>query len=305
MATMPFLCQPKSFLWPEHVSHQVTPSDIFKYRHVPPAATFFWRLAVTVYFIVWFFMGFDLAPSALYFCFLTNWGWTLSLAYFAFATVHNWYVWREEMGERRIGSEGDSALLLEQSQARLRLHKTITLLFEIALPLEIVIASLFWLVVWPVLHEEHILDHGFPLYINLNLHAVGLGLLAIEFLQHQIPFFSRHLIVSLLLGAVYCPINAGATFLTGKPLYPVLTWQDWNSAILVVVAFLAQTVFHFLCQGIRLTCCRRRTAIEPSMASQLPLHQPASLVAEPASGEETSASDHEGRGVTVAVKAGA
>eukprot|EP01017_Pseudomicrothorax_dubius_P027489 TRINITY_DN3174_c0_g1_i2.p1 TRINITY_DN3174_c0_g1~~TRINITY_DN3174_c0_g1_i2.p1 ORF type:complete len:237 (-),score=28.37 TRINITY_DN3174_c0_g1_i2:116-826(-) len=99
-------------------------------------------------------------------------------------------------------------------------------------------AFVFWLAIYPT---RPIGFYSDPLRLigTLLLHGVVYVIVGVELIIGQVPFdpaFKPPLIAS---GVIYAIQNFLVVISVNQPLYNVLTWRDYRSAILVVVAYVA------------------------------------------------------------------
>jgi len=68
-------------------------------------------------------------------------------------------------------------------------------------------------------------------------HSVPLLCLIVDFLFNATPTVKRHLRVILFVGGIYTMIMITVSLAADKPIYPVLTFKDIASYILVFIVF--------------------------------------------------------------------
>jgi len=119
-------------------------------------------------------------------------------------------------------------------------------LFEILVPMNILITLVFWVFLYPDLigrdfkttqKVEFFTSHSLPLIVT-----------QIDFWVNGWMFKYSHLVIVIGFAIVYMIVNLIATFALGTPLYPIITWKDWGTAIfvpclmiLIICLFLAFT----------------------------------------------------------------
>ena len=98
--------------------------------------------------------------------------------------------------------------------------------------MEFIITLVYWSMLLPYVLKE---SWGTAVMIGLSLiHAYPFLSLLIELFCTVHLMRKRHLFITIIVGIVYVVVNITVTFARGDPVYPILTWREWQSAVLVV-----------------------------------------------------------------------
>ena len=146
------------------------------------------------------------------------------------------------------------------------LHARATqLLFAIAVPFQLVIVTLYWL----LLAAPQ--PNAFRAWDNIESHGIKFALLWADLLVSAMVLPTPQLLVTLACAAVYLAINLAVT-LSSYPVYSVLKWNSGASAVLVGGAMAYMVSAFFLAQCLarardRLAARLRRPAQGGSSSS--------------------------------------
>lgn len=147
-----------------------------------------------------------------------------------------------------------------------KLWKVWLLLFEGSLIFEIIITAFFWLILWPILKKTEYVQQLSPLrYAEVYaVHILPLFFLVVDWLLHAVPIAMRHISVMLVVGALYIVLNITVA-IAFKPIYPVLTWDNEESYLLVMSVATFQIILYLvLCwiNNCKLRCNKRDQDLE-------------------------------------------
>lgn len=67
--------------------------------------------------------------------------------------------------------------------------------------------------------------------MNVTVHALPLILLIIDFVLNRVPFVLRHIVIAIFVILIYGIMNMSITLITGHPLYPILDYKDYKTAL--------------------------------------------------------------------------
>jgi hypothetical protein len=112
----------------------------------------------------------------------------------------------------------------------------------IATPAELLVALLYWL----VLYTPGTDDTPILLYRDLVVHAMCCLTIWIDLVVGNKRFPDRHVVITLIMAVAYLLVNLGVTLGTGIYVYSVLTWKSGGTAGLVIGALIAVIVFFYL-----------------------------------------------------------
>ncbi|CEM37663.1 unnamed protein product [Vitrella brassicaformis CCMP3155] len=234
------------WLWPPHYDQAITGS-VFEYWGCAPVSTLVTRILFAIYFVVWFALGFERNLTGEYFAFLTIWGFIISGGYAIASVVLSSY---QLQGDKDAGGRP--------------LRRWTCVLFEIALPFEAVITILFWTLLWLPRYLDGDENFDYDFAVTVQLHGGGLLLLVIEFVLNRIPFFNRHLLVSLIVGCLYIPVNAAVTLIRDDPIYDIIDWMTPLSAVFALGSLAGLAIFHYFFM------CLRRHAMSSDKPAEVP-----------------------------------
>jgi len=148
--------------------------------------------------------------------FLTNWGVTFVMSYFAL-TCLCYIVYRNEEDAGRSNP--------------IALWKVTHFLCELCFSLEVLIPIYYWTLLWPATTHHHIGDQFLK---TIMAHLVIPILIHIEVIFNKIKFYKRHPLVILVITVMYAIFNFTYTKITGKTIYANLTWKDSRSVFLLI-----------------------------------------------------------------------
>lgn len=113
-------------------------------------------------------------------------------------------------------------------------------LYQTALVLEAFISLAFWTTVYPFVDDLHV-----SFLYTLSVHGGLLLLLLLEYPFNRIRFHLKHLWVCVGVLAVYLVLYISVAF-TIRPIYPMLTFRDLGSVVLVVGSVVVVYLLHRL-----------------------------------------------------------
>jgi hypothetical protein len=172
------------------------------------------------------------------------------------------------------------ALLKTRAHA---LHARATqLLFAIAVPFQLVIVTLYWLLLATPQPS------AFRAWDNYESHGIKMALIWADLLVSAMVLPTPQLLVTLACAAVYLAINLGVT-LSSYPVYSVLKWNSAASAVLVGGAMAYMIFAFFLAQC--LARARDRLAHRLRAAAQGSGSSGSALLEGASSGEGAGGSD--------------
>ncbi len=151
-------------------------------------------------------------PFYIFFYFFTQWGVLISWITFAFCLV--------------------SSFLPNETKFQAWIHKAAYVCFECAWVSQCVITIFFWLVLsWMA---SWLFDKLTTSIIMTELHAFSMCMLAFDFVMNDMRFHKPHMFLSLIPPVLYGILSATIAYTTGVYAYPVLTWKDWMSVVVVI-----------------------------------------------------------------------
>ena len=128
---------------------------------------------------------------------------------------------------------------LDQNVKRI-LSKIWLILFTISLTWEVIITIVFWTVLTT---RIKMFDNLFYFWDD-QYHIFPLLSLMIEFLTNKWKFEYIHLIHIAVWSLWYGIINLLYVLITGRVIYPFLTWKDWRSYIAVFAISITLVILH-------------------------------------------------------------
>lgn len=158
------------------------------------------------------------------FIFLTNWGLHLTF----FSLVLNYRAAQDQM--ENPGQVTGFALL------RWRLA---VIVFKVAISMEVVLTGLFWALLWHT-PKEYTFFH----YFNITTHSFPLAFLVLDFFLQKWVFRYNHVWIVLSVALIYAIFNYSWVVAYGKPIYPILTWKDYGSVVLIGMALFMTYISH-------------------------------------------------------------
>ena len=148
-----------------------------------------------------------------------------------------------------------------------RAWKLHTMLFTIAITLELIIVPYFWTALYP----GHCIKWGqeiegwpmecWPMFLD---HSVPLGCLLIDYFMNVTPLVWRHVVILLCFGVGYLSINCGVTLGTGHPVYKTMDWQSVGGILTPLCMLIAAPLFFFVL--VQLNILKLRLTDHPRMA---------------------------------------
>lgn len=157
------------------------------------------------------FWGLEITTHV-YIIFLTHWGCILTALYFTLVLAAYRYP---------------------------RLGPAACVLYETSTVLETFIALLFWVTVYPFV------DLNVSFLYTLSVHAGLLLLLLLDYPFNCIRFRLRHFWVTVLVLGLYLLMYIPVAFLI-QPIYPMVTFRDAGTVVMLAVAFLLVYALHWL-----------------------------------------------------------
>ena len=121
------------------------------------------------------------------------------------------------------------------------------ILFTVSLLLNLVVMGVYW----PLLHEENmkrpIIQQSTVQYIlSYMLHSIPFLSSLYNFFTIDAALKSKHVFLCLSIESLYIYTNYKATMETGKPLYWFLTWQDYQTVLVLGIINVIFVVMFFL-----------------------------------------------------------
>jgi hypothetical protein len=109
--------------------------------------------------------------------------------------------------------------------------------FHTLISMEFVITIVFWTVLYPDPHY----DKRDKTIQAVAIHGIPLTCLLIDFCFNRFFVCKRSFKHLLIVGCSYSIFNMILVlFVFGKPIYPPLTWKDWNSVIFSILSITLQ-----------------------------------------------------------------
>lgn len=192
--------------------------------HISEMALFFFRVFKFLFFcsiIVWMISEMGMR----YFVFLTNWGFFTGWIYYTMILI-------------------DKLILKEKQEC---FKQATMIIFEIAINAEFVIAIIYWLALFKMDYEHHEndLDFGAWLFNTIAIHLIGFILLWLDFTVNQLKFRKKNVLIVFIFLSIYGIFNLVYSLTYGS-IYPIITWRDFQSYLLIVIMFILTYVHHFL-----------------------------------------------------------
>ncbi|OII76190.1 hypothetical protein cand_005880 [Cryptosporidium andersoni] len=174
----------------------------------------------TLYFAtIWLWMFLDCGPNYIsFFYYLTNWGWTLVLIFFISATAID-------------------LLRFKEQHVPLLLINICLLVRELGISLESVIVPFFWMIVYPKEPWRSILW-------EIQMHGVGLVYLCFDYIIRISIFSSLSKRSLFIVSILYILVNCYVVVKLGVTIYPGITYNTWESWIVVSIAIILVLVAH-------------------------------------------------------------
>jgi len=185
-----------------------------------------WKLFLAAYSFGVSVENVVLHDNARYLAFLTNQGIWLTISYFIFSALASVVV------------RFTPSLSVDNHAWRLFLMVT-QLLFSISLPIQLVIVTLYWLLLASPQPSSLLY------WDNLESHGIKFALIWLDLLTGSMTLPPPQCIATLSASIIYAVINLSVTLST-YPVYTVLKWRDWGSLVLIVGALLYAVFAFFL-----------------------------------------------------------
>ena len=180
------------------------------------------------------------------FKFLTSWG-----AYFVMFSFIFIYIATIDQIEHPRKIEG----------WRFTLWRVTIILMEISVTVQTLIVLIFWSLLYHP-HQPITLNY---IYTHL-IHSLPYIFILIEFYKCQWVFRWSHIIFVWAFMIFYLFLNLAVTVYTGKPVYPIMTWND----MLTVVIIISFSVLIILFFYIFYTIAEKRMNDESRIITSLP-----------------------------------
>ena len=160
---------------------------------------------------------------------LTTWGMALSCFFFAIGM--------------RLSFKKDEEINDVNKYNFFAAWKWYIVVFELTMCMNIVITIVFWAVI--AASKDVFSRTGFFLAYTTYIHSVPLITFIIEHCIHPIPVIKRHIVIVLPIGIFYTIMNLTHAKITGKPIYPPMSWDSVASVSfgLGVVVFAVASYF--------------------------------------------------------------
>lgn len=128
--------------------------------------------------------------------------------------------------------------------------------------LEVIITGFFWIMLWPILKNKPLVKNATPLlYFEICItHILPLVALVIDFILHTTPIPMRHLSIAMGIAIMYALVNMAIVFSTGHLIYPMFTWTDAKSYILLVILTVAAILIYSIMSWISMRRLRKGSA---------------------------------------------
>ncbi|KAM3137846.1 hypothetical protein pb186bvf_010089 [Paramecium bursaria] len=131
------------------------------------------------------------------------------------------------------------------------------LIFTIAITLEIPICLMYWGYIFP---NEGAHSVNFFL-LELNLHAIIIILIIIEFYLNDIIIPRKHGYILIFIAVAYLIVNLSYVLITGLEVYPGINWINVLSYIIaiatLILVFLSFSGAVFYCERVKLPLKRQ------------------------------------------------
>lgn len=172
---------------------------------------------------------------ATYLCFLTNIGVWCCILYFWSAVALGVLVHADTWAQAR----GRECLTAANSVSFRTLTRCTQMLFQFSVTLEVIIVSLYWLMLYKSAPPTAIAT-----WINSTVHAVAGAAVWLDLLIGANRPIDAHVSAVVILGLAYLLLNLSIT-LTVQVLYPILTWRDSGSFVLAAGTLLGVVLIYF------------------------------------------------------------
>ena len=116
----------------------------------------------------------------------------------------------------------------------------IHIILEFALAFNIVVVIVYWGILHAKIKEEY---EGYRLLHMYFVHSFPAVSLLLILKTIHFNLYENHWAFLVMFGLIYAPINYFETKARGKPIYFFLTWEDYNSAIVLLCIYGGFTVF--------------------------------------------------------------
>ena len=114
------------------------------------------------------------------------------------------------------------------------------IMFTLSLVWEIIITIVFWSLLY---HEFHPFS-SFGAFWNHGFHILPVLFLLIDYFTNEWRLQHKHIWISLSASFVYAVFNAALVLISGRVIYPILTWKDWQSYVYIIGMIIALFIFH-------------------------------------------------------------
>jgi len=97
--------------------------------------------------------------------------------------------------------------------------------------MEVVITAVFWTALYNAASDKR---NYFNHVMTRMEHIVPVCMLFLDFLLNSVVWGIHHIIFFMVIGTVYLCVNAAVTLGTGKPVYDIMTFKDYKTAIAIL-----------------------------------------------------------------------
>jgi hypothetical protein len=135
-------------------------------------------------------------------------------------------------------------VMIGKPNSFLALWKWYIFFFELAISLEIVIAPYFWAFLWGAYTGKVASIEE----LNLVLcHSVSIAILLLEFsMINALPIILKHYSAIFAIIVLYMIDNVIFVKVTGKAVYPGITWDSVSGCLLPVAVFVVSIIFYII-----------------------------------------------------------
>lgn len=192
--------------------------------HISEMILFLFRIFKFLFFliiIVWMTSQMGMR----YFVFLTNWGFFMGWIYYTLILIDK--------------------IILKEKEGLFK--QTTMIIFEIAINAEFVISIIYWLALFKMDYDHHEkdLEFGAWLFNTIAIHLISFILLWLDFTFNQLKFRKKNILIVFIFLLTYGIFNLAYSLKYGA-IYPIITWIDFQSYLLIVIMLVLTYVHHFL-----------------------------------------------------------
>eukprot|EP00919_Chromeraceae_sp_WS-2016_P001135 GHVR01002843.1.p1 GENE.GHVR01002843.1~~GHVR01002843.1.p1 ORF type:complete len:228 (-),score=-2.73 GHVR01002843.1:291-974(-) len=116
--------------------------------------------------------------------------------------------------------------------------------FQMGLTFETAIFIIYWARLWPS-HRDSCIGNNEEIQCivrtflnNIQTHMLGVPIMLVDFFLTRLPFYYSHALIAFFIGVIYLVTSFITTKLRGRPIYPILTYKDYSSVIIVIAALI-------------------------------------------------------------------